>query len=61
MSVSTSIPKTTRAGRSRLLAGFAAILAVAAVAGWAIATYVVNPGPASCRPAKRRRRLHCGR
>lgn len=52
MSVSTSIPKTNRAGRSRLLAGFAAILAVAAVAGWAIATYVVNPGPRQLPPSQ---------
>lgn len=44
MSVSTSIPKTARLGRSHPLAVIAAIVAVIALAAWAIASYVVDSG-----------------
>jgi hypothetical protein len=44
MSVSTSIPRTARLGRSTRLVIVAALVAVIAVAAWAIATYAVASG-----------------
>ncbi len=45
MSVSTSIPGTSRLGRSRPFVWIAAVAVVVAVAAWAVASYVVvSPG-----------------
>jgi hypothetical protein len=49
MSVATSIPKTARLRRSHPLAAITAIVAVIALATWAIATYAVQSGT---RPAR---------
>jgi Protein of unknown function (DUF4242) len=49
MSVSTSIPKTAARRRSHLLAAIAALATVVALAAWAIAGHVVQPGTRSVR------------
>lgn len=49
MSVSTSISRTARLGRSRRLAILAGLVAVIAIAAWAVATYAVGSGGRSAQ------------